>query len=189
MFTTAYAAGNEAYPAGTETTSSTADAGLLASLGIHGNQFIAQLINFLLIIIIVWFLILKPLTKKMAERQKLIEESLGNVKKIEENVRKSEQKYQERVDQAKVETNKMMERATGEAEQVAESIKTKSKREIEQLVEAAKRNIVLEKEAMTLELRLQTADLVVEALRKILTEKIDDKKDKVIIEEMLGKLK
>ncbi|MCX6778657.1 MAG: ATP synthase F0 subunit B, partial [Candidatus Magasanikbacteria bacterium] len=62
----------------TETTEQSG--GVLGSLGINGQLFVFQLINFILVAAILWFLILKPLTKKMAERKKIIDESLDNVK-------------------------------------------------------------------------------------------------------------
>ena len=71
--------------------------GLLASLGINGTLFLFQLINFAIVVAILWFLVLKPLTKKMGERQEKIEDSLKNAEAVEENLRKSESKYQEKI--------------------------------------------------------------------------------------------
>ena len=85
-----------------------AQEGLLASLGINVTLFLFQLANFIVVALILWFLILKPLTKKMAERQAIIDQSLENAKKVEENLHKSERKYQERVDLSKVEANKIL---------------------------------------------------------------------------------
>lgn len=166
-----------------------ADAGILASLGINAQSLIFQFINFAVVAVIIWYLILKPLTKKMAERQQIIDESLTNAKKVEENLQKSEQKYQERIDQAKVEANKILERTTVEAEQLNVQMKEKAKKEIELLVDQAKRNIKIEKDEMVGELKKQTADLIVMALEKILSEKVDTKKDKELIEEMVVSLK
>src|SRR3989344_6652802 len=77
--------------------------GLLGSLGINSTLFIFQLINFIVVAVILWFLILKPLTKKMAERQRIIDESLDNAKKVGENLEKSEADYQKRLKQARLE--------------------------------------------------------------------------------------
>lgn len=171
----------------TEATSS-AEAGLLASLGINPALFAWQLFNFALVACIIWYLILKPLTKKLNERQSLIEESLENAKRIQENLVQSETKYQSRIDEAKVEANKILERATVEAGQVADSMKEKAKVEIETLVDHAKNNIRVEKDAMVSALKTETVNLVVSALEKILAQKIDSKKDKEMIEQVIDKL-
>ena len=171
-----------------ETAEPAKDAGVAASLGLNGSLFIFQLINFAIVAAIIWFLILKPLTKKMSERQKMIDDSIDNSKKIQETLQRSEQKYQERIDTAKVEYNKIVEKANADAEQLSASMKTKAKQEIETLVDQAKRNIKIEKDEMMTGLKQETAGLIVSALEKILGEKMDGKKDKEMIEEMIKKI-
>lgn len=182
---TAYASAEA--PATTEhATEASADTGVLGSLGINGQMLTFQFINFALVGAIVWFLILKPITKKMAERQKLIDDSIENSKKVEETLRRGERDYQARIDTAKVEANKILEKTNVEAGKLSEELKAKAKTEIEGLVVTAKRNIQIEKDNMVKGLKEETANLIVAALEKILSEKIDEKKDKKIIEEMLA---
>ncbi len=166
-----------------------ASAGPLADLGINGTLFVAQLINFALVGAIVWFLILKPLTKKMAERQKMIDESIDNAKKIQENLAKSEKEYQNRIDLAKVDANKIMEKTTMAAAAATEEAKLIARKEIEQLVLQARKSIKAEKETMTVELKTETAGFIVMALEKIIGEKFDSSKDKKFIEDILQKIK
>jgi len=164
------------------------DAGVFASLGINGTMLGFQLINFAIVAAIIWFLILKPLTKKMTERQKMIDDSIDNAKRIQETLQKSEQKYQARIDEAKVEANKILDRASTETEGLTEAMKVKARQEIELLIDQAKRNIKIEKEAMVAGLKQETAGFIVAALEKILTEKIDNAKDKELIAEMIKKM-
>ena len=63
------------------------------------------------------------------------------------------------------------------------------KKEIEQLVDHAKKNIRLEKEAMVAGLKKETGELVVAAVEKILSEKMDSKKDKELIENAIKDLR
>lgn len=165
------------------------DGGALASLGINGTLFIFQLINFAIVAVILWFLILKPLTKKMSERQKMIEQSIDNAKKIETNLGMSERKYQEKIDQAKIDANKIMEKAQQEALLVAGNLKEKAKQEIELLVEQARKNIKIEKADMMSEVKKEAASLVVAAVEKIISEKIDSIKDNKMIAEAIKDFK
>jgi len=183
-----HASNEEASATAEHTTEATADAGVFASLGINGQMLTFQFINFALVGVIVWFLILKPITKKMAERQKMIDDSIENSKKVEETLRRGERDYQTRIDTAKVEANKILEKTNVEAGKLSEELKVKAKQEIEGLVVTAKRNIQTEKDNMVKGLKDETANLIVSALEKILSEKIDEKKDKKIIEEMLEKV-
>lgn len=166
-----------------------ASSSVLASLGINSTLFIFQLINFAVVALIVWFLILKPLTKKMAERQDKITASLIKAEEVDANLRKSEQKYQEKIDQAKAEAAKIIAKTHDEAKEVSENIKEKSKQEIEMLVTQAKKNIQIEKEEMISGVKEVAGELVVAAVEKILEQKIDDKKDKEMILRSLKSIK
>lgn len=172
-----------------ETVPSTQDEGVLGSLGINGTLFLFQLINFAIVVAVLWFMILKPLTKKMAERQKMIDDSLDNAKKIETNLGMSERKYQEKIDQAKVDANKFIEKAQQEAVLVAEAMKEKTKKDIEQLVETARKNIKTERDESIGEIKAQAANLIISAAEKILSSKMNIKNDDKIIEEAVESLK
>jgi len=163
--------------------------GILGSLGLDPKLFLFQLINFIIVALILWFLILKPLTKKLAERQRVIDESLDNAKKIQDNLGRSEQDYQKRLKEARQEAEKILERAGLDAAGFSEEMKAKAKKEIENLVAEAKRNIQHEKDEMVAGLKRETADLVVLALEKILEEKMTAEQDKKMIGEIVGKLK
>lgn len=164
-----------------ETTQAAEDIGLLASLGINPTLFIFQLINFIVVALIIWFLILKPLTQKMTERSDKITEGLIKAEEVEANLRKSEQKYQEKIDDAKSEAAKILSQANVESLKLGEKLKIKSQKEIQLLVDQAKRNIQIEKEEMMGEVKKEAGVLITNALEKILEEKIDDIKDKEII--------
>jgi F-type H+-transporting ATPase subunit b len=165
------------------------DEGLLASLGINAQLFVFQLINFAVVAVIIWFLILKPLTRKMEERKKMIDESIDNAKAVETNLKMSEKKYQERIDQAKVEANKLIEEAHGEALVLGEEMKKRSQKDIELLVDQAKRNIVIEREEAMEGVRKEIGGLVAAAVEKVVGEKINEKTDKKIIEDALKELR
>ena len=171
-----------------KTAEAVANEGVLASLGINGALFIFQLINFAIVAAVLWFLILKPLTKKMSERQKMIDDSIDNAKKIETNLGMSERKYQEKIDQAKVDANKFIGKAQQEAAQAGEAAKAKAKQEIEQLVEQARKNIKIERDQSVAEIKEQAADLIVSAAEKILSAKLDKAKDEKIITEAVKSL-
>ena len=119
----------------------------------------------------------------------MIDDSIKNAEKMQKNLEKSDKDYQARMDNAKIEANKILEKAQVETTVIAEEMKNKTKNEIEQLVEHAKINIKIEKEEMMTGLKKETAEIVVAAMEKILSVKMDGKKDKEIIENALKDLK
>lgn len=181
----ALAAGHEA---AAEAATGAANESLLATMGIDLKMFIFQLINFAIVFSILWFLILKPLTKKMAERQKAIDESIENTKKVETMLRKGERDYQSKIDDAKAEAANILETAKAEAKIEADIAKNGARAEIEKLSETAKIRIKAEKDSALSEIKNDTANLVVAALEKILSERITAEKDKKMIAETLKKI-
>ncbi len=162
------------------------DTGLLSSFGVNGPLFFFQLVNFAIVFIILWFLILKPLARKLAERQKIVEKTLDDSKKMEETLKKSEEDYQARLRETKVEANYILENARKESEVAGNLMKEKVKSEITGLVEHARNMVKEEKEQTIRELRLETTNLLALALEKMTGEKIDEKKH---LEDVLNKLK
>jgi len=173
----------------THTESAVAEQSLPASLGLNTQLFVFQLINFTVVAVILWFLVLKPLTKTLAERKKMIDESIDNAKEIETNLALSEKEYQDKLKEAKGEANKVIEHAHTEAKQLGEDMKVKAKTEVEGIVAQAKKSIQSEKVQMMEEIRQESATLIVTALEKILNEKMDGNIDKKIIEDSLKNLK
>ncbi|MDP2685448.1 MAG: ATP synthase F0 subunit B [bacterium] len=171
-----------------ETHGSAESQSVTASLGLNTQLFVFQLINFAIVGAIVWFLILKPLTRKMAERKKQIDDSIDNAKRVETNLAQSEKQYQLKIDEAKVAANKIAEGAHEEGEKIAKMLKEKSRHDIELLVTQAKKNLEIDKAEMKDEIRKETAQLISLALEKILSEKFDSKKDEKFIEDILKKI-
>ncbi len=170
------------------TTESAGNESVAASLGLNGQLFAFQLLNFAIVAAIVWFLILKPLTSKLEERKKIIDESLDKAKEVEANLVMSNQKFQEKMEEAKAEYNKILERAGADGERLTADMKAKAKTEIENLVEQARGKIKDEKEEVMRGIKVETANLVVAAVEKILEEKLDEKKDILLIQNSLKKL-
>ncbi len=104
--------------------STPADAGVLASLGLNGSMFAWQLINFVLVGLVVWKMILKPLTTKMDERKKIIDESIDRAETIASQVVKSKEEYETAIAKAKTDANVVLAEAKAEAESYKNKMQT-----------------------------------------------------------------
>lgn len=165
-----------------------ADESVAASLGLDPQMFFTQFINFAVIGIIVWFLILRPLSKKMAERAQLINESLDKAEAIDAQFHLAEQKAREVVDEAKMKANQIVSTAHDEARAVGEKMKIDAREEIDMLVVQAKKHIQDEREVARAELQREVAQLVVAATEKIVAVKLDAKTDEELITSTLKDL-
>ncbi|MBI2050902.1 MAG: ATP synthase F0 subunit B [Parcubacteria group bacterium] len=162
---------------------------ILASFGLDVRLFLFQLGNFVLVAAILWWLILKPLAKKLEERKNVIDQSLDNAEKIQGRLAASEADYKKRMHAARVEAEKVLIAAANEAGAVSEELKAKARVEIERLVAQAKRTVQAEKEEMMAAFKEEAAGVVGAALEKLIGEKMTAEKDKKLIAGIISKLK
>ena len=159
-----------------------------SSLGLEPHLFVSQLVNFLLVLAILWFLILKPLTKKLEERRQIIDESLDNAKRVQTELTMAEEHAKEIMMKAEQEGSRRIQTSVEEAEAASATARAKAKQDIEVLIAQAKRKIDDEKVTMRQEIRQETAALIISALEKILPEKFDKKTDEAFVKDMLKKI-
>lgn len=143
------------------------------ALGIDFKLFLGQIINFLILLFILWRFAYRPILKMLNDRREKIAESLENAKKIEENLAKSEEKTQEAMKQAQIESEKMIENAKKLATEQKSEIITVAKTQAEKEIEKAKLAITQEKTKASEELKKEIAQLVSLATEKILSKKTD----------------
>lgn len=166
-----------------------AKAGLLGSLGISLPLFIAQAVNFAIVAVILWFLILKPLTQKMTERQKLIDEGLDKAKKAGENLERADSQCQELFKRARNEAEGILNKAEEQAKSLKLEAAGLAKKQAEQVLLAAREQIEEEHKKILQEVKIQVAEVATAIAQKVLMEKITDKKDLEMIKEQTAKIK
>ena len=150
---------------------------------------IAQVINFSIVLVSLWFFALKPLMKIMKQRTQTIEKCLVNAKKIEQNLADSKKDYTEHLNRAREEANKILEAAQVDAQNQKKELLTKAKSEIEKLVKNAKSQIREERNQMLDEAKKEVIDIVKLSLEKILGKTLSPELDNTFILETLSKIK
>ena len=159
--------------------------GIIETFHLDIRLLVAQMINFAIVISVLYFFALKPLMKVMEERSKKIEKSLDDAKKIEEKLEKTDADYKETVSKAKKEANAVIEKATAQAEEKKNEMIAKAKEDIGVIINEEKAKIQIEKGEVLKELKKEVAKMVSSSLEKVLEQKVDDKLDKEIIEKIV----
>lgn len=159
--------------------------GLLGSLGINLKLFIAQLINFAIVLFVLWKFAWKPLLAIMNERQNKIEEGIDNAKKAESDLQMAELNYNKRIKEAEFEYSKVLNDAESKAEKMIENAKEKARIEIEKLTTKARLALKEEKAELEKEIKEKTVEIAFSVAEKILGEKLDVKKEKKFIDSIL----
>jgi F-type H+-transporting ATPase subunit b len=162
---------------------------LVKTFHIDWKLLIAQIINFAIVLGVLWYFALKPLMKLMNKRSSDIEKSLKDAQEIEKKLAEAADTKEKIVIEAKQEAQIVMEKVHKESDKAREEKIQETKKEVEQIVKRTKADLAAEKEKMVDEAKKQVADLVVEAATKVIKKNIDPEADRVIIEETIKKVK
>lgn len=146
---------------------------------------IAQVINFSIIFVVLYFFAFKPLGKIMRDRTRKIEKSIVDAKKIEEKLTRTDEKYDEVLTKAKKEANEIIERGAIEGEKKKKEIIQKSKEEVQQIIQQERVVIKSEKAASLKEIKKEVADLVTASLKKVLKEEMNDEREKELVKKIV----
>lgn len=163
----------------------TAQGGPAATLGLQTQLFIAQLINFGIVLFILWKWVFTPVTKALQARTAKIEKSLADAENIEKDKAEFQQWKQEQLVKAHQEASAIVTKAQSEANQAKDAAVHQTKEEQQKLVEQARRQIEQEKNHQLQSAKAELADLVTNATEIIIKQKLDSKKDEELIKEML----
>lgn len=160
--------------------------GPIGSLGINLSGFIAQLVNFAIVLFILWRWAYRPLLRVMEERTTKIEKSLADAHAIEKERMELEKTKAAEIKRAKEEAAALLHEAHDKAIKAAETIREKTKNDVEGIVQQAREQIVAERETMREELKQETLVLAAEIAQKVLGEKMNSAKDEKLLREALG---
>ena len=140
---------------------------LIETFHIDWKLVIAQLINFIIVLTVLYFFALKPITKIMRDRSKKVEKSLEQAKEIEVRLSETEENKERVINRAKKEALSVLENSKKQAKSDKDVFLIKTKKEVETIIIAGKEKLAQEKEKMIQEVKEEMADLVVESAKKI----------------------
>lgn len=161
---------------------------LIKTFHLDWKLLIAQLVNFGIVLFVLWKFALKPLMKVMDQRKKEIEKSLDDAKKIEANLIMSNEGREKKILEAKKEAQRLIEEAQAHGQEQGQKLIEEAKAEVQTVIAAAKEQIANEKDRMLKEVKSEVSDLVIQTAKKVLSEVIDKKIDSEIIKQSLKKV-
>ncbi|HEX5429740.1 MAG TPA: F0F1 ATP synthase subunit B [Patescibacteria group bacterium] len=158
---------------------------VLGTLGLDWKLFIAQLVNFAIVLVIFWKWIVKPLAKNLTDRQSKIESGIKNAEYMEKEKENFEQWRMNEMRKTRDEADKILKIAILDAEKVKTDTVIETHEQTVRMLEQAKISMDAQKQRAMREIREDVATLVVAASEKILRHKLDEKKDHALVSESI----
>lgn len=173
---------------GTEHAEEKADDSIVGMFGINWKLFIAQLINFGIVLFVLWKWVWKPVTSNMEARTKKIEDSLLNADQINKDKEEFEQWRNTEMTKARTEATEIISTAKQQAEKVKAEILESAKTEQAAVIDRAQQELTQQKVKMLEEAQGELANLVIAASEKLIRSKLDSKSDQKLINQALKDL-
>lgn len=162
---------------------------LLTNLGIDWRLLIAQLINFTILLAVLYKFLYKPVLKLLHERSVRIEEGLKNAEAVEIKLRAATEAYDAKLREARGAAQKILEQTQKEAEKMRADLAAKAQKEAEKIVSSGRARLSAERDRIMEEAQDELADLVEHATEHVLGNIVTPEIDKQLIEQAVKKVR
>ena len=163
-------------------------AGFIGTLGINWKLFLAQLVNFGIVIFILWKWVMKPVVGALEARRARIEASVQKAEEIEQRMKQFEAEREQELREARREAEGVLQKALAAADSIKTETLESARAEAERILVETRTTIAADKEKMLRELREELSGLTLLATEKILRQKLDGHKDRELVAEVLKTL-
>jgi len=158
---------------------------LISTFHIDLKLFIAQLVNFAIVLAVLYFFAFKPLVKMMSERTEKIDKSLKEADEIEKRLALTERERTEVIAAAKKQAATLIEEADKRGEERRVELIAKAKEDIGQVINQERAKMGREKAETLKEIKKEIGDLVILTVEKLLNEKMTSDKDQELIKKLV----
>jgi F-type H+-transporting ATPase subunit b len=157
----------------------------MEGLGISLSTLIAQIVSFVILLVILSIFAYKPIIKMFDERARKIKESVDEVQKVKEQAAQAEGEFKKKIEAASKEGQEVIVRAMRTGEEARQRAQQEAKQEAQVLVEKARSEIQRERVEAIGELRQEFADLTIVAAEKVIGKSLDKEAHRQIIDKVL----
>ncbi|MBT7552925.1 F0F1 ATP synthase subunit B [bacterium] len=162
---------------------------ILELFGVDWKLMLAQLINFVIVLLVLWKFAIKPLTKTMESRNAEISKGLEDAQSAADKLSKTESEVKAQLQAAKSEAIAILEQAKKQSEDNRQISLDKTKQEVEEVIKKAKEQIASEKANLVNSAKADISKLLTKALQKVLSEGLSKDIDQKYIDKTLKELK
>lgn len=139
-------------------------------LGINLQDFLYQLVNFVILFAGLYWLLHKPLAKLLDDRRKEVSDSMAMAEQVKREAAEAEAKQQALLTHARTEAAALLSDARVQAKALSEKLSKEAETKSSALLARAERDIADSKSRLKTELKNELADLVVKATAKVVGE-------------------
>lgn len=163
-------------------------AGVVGTFGLRTDIFVAQLINFLLVLLVLWKFAYKPILSALDEREKKIEKSVRDADLVTKRLQDADKEKADILRFAREEADAFARKSLEDTQARKAEMVAAAKQEVERVIAQGKVQLAEEHDAMMIAMRKEIVEISIAAATKILGEAITEKKSQSLAEEVIRKM-
>lgn len=157
----------------------------LAKLGFHIPSLIAYLINFIILLTILYFVGYKRILGMLDQRSERIRESVETAERVRQEAAQQQAELEKRLDEGRQEGQNLLAQAREMADRFREEEREKARQEAEAFVARARADIQRERDDAIDGVRRHFAELAILAAEQVIERSLDESAHRDIIEKVL----
>jgi F-type H+-transporting ATPase subunit b len=157
----------------------------MEKLGFNLPLFISQLISFLILLVVLYFVGYKRILKMLDERASRVKESMEQAESVKNQSARTEEEVKKQIQTASQRGQELIAQATQTSDEIRAKAQDLAKKDVEVLIEKARQAIKTERDSAVDELRHEFADLTILAASKVVGESLDKETHKKLIDKVL----
>jgi len=154
-------------------------------LGIHLPSLLIYLVNFGLLLALLYMFGYKPILKMLDQRSAAIKDGLDQAEKARLQAARSEEEMKAQLQEARRQGQIIVAQAAQLGDKVKEEARAEARREAQALLQRARGEIEMERGEMVAQLRSEFAGIAISAAEKVINRSLDKKAHRQLIEEVL----
>ena len=158
---------------------------MFETLGIHVPSLLIYLVNFLLVLGILFAFAYRPILRLMDQRADRIRESLEASERAREEAATSQEAIEAQLVEARREGQRIVEQARESAERFRAEEMERARNEAENFVERARADIQRERDVVIEEVRASFGDLAITAAERVVRRSLDRQAHEDLITQVL----
>ncbi len=157
----------------------------MEALGIRGDVFLTQIINFVVLLILLRMFLYTPILNMLNERSRRIAETIEREQQVKAELERARADYQAELQRARQEAQALIAQAAQAGERLSAELRAQAEAEAAAYRERARAEIQMETEKAIATLRQEVADLAVLAAGRIIRRNLDPQAQKDLIEDVI----
>jgi F-type H+-transporting ATPase subunit b len=147
-----------------------------------------QVLNFLILLVVLYLVAYKPLLRTLAARADAIRQQLAEAQAAREAAQRQLAEFQARLQQAQAEAQALRERAQREAAELRQRLTAEARQEAARLLESARAEIAGDVRRARTELRAEVGALAVQVAEQLIQKSLRDEDHRRIVQEALARM-